>query len=59
MLDIPNKEVRIGLMKSLMPHYISRPTSETNTMVAYLSQDIQNGDMEDSRCMNKKLVMRN
>lgn len=46
LLDIPNKEVRIGLMKSLMPHYISKPTSETNTMVAYLSQDIENGDMD-------------
>lgn len=45
-LDIPNKEVRIGLMKSLLPHYISRPTEESNAMVAYLSRDIKNGDMD-------------
>jgi len=41
-LDIPNKEVRIGLMKSLLPHYVSSPTEKTNTMVAY----IRNGDMD-------------
>ena len=45
-LDIPNKEVRIGLMKSLLPHYVSSPTEKTNTMVAYLSRDIRNGDMD-------------
>lgn len=45
-LDIPNKEVRIGLMKSLLPHYVSTPTEKTNTMVAYLSRDIRNGDMD-------------
>ena len=39
MLDIPNKEVRIGLMKSLLLHYVSSPTEKTNTMVAYLSRD--------------------
>ena len=46
MLDIPNKEVRIGLMKSLLLHYVSSPTEKTNTMVAYLSRDIRNGDMD-------------
>lgn len=45
-LDIPNKEVRIGLMKSLLPNYVASKTPETNTMVAYLSRDIRNGDMD-------------
>ncbi len=49
-LDIPNKEVRIGLMKSLLPHYVSSPTEKTNTMVAYLSCDIRNGDMDAALC---------
>ena len=26
LLDIPNKEIRIGLMKSLLPHYVGRHT---------------------------------
>lgn len=45
-LDIPNKEVRIGLMKSLLPHYVANKAPETATMVAYLSRDIRNGDMD-------------
>ena len=45
-LDIPNKEVRIRLMRSLLPHYVSTPTEKTNTMVAYLSRDIRTGDMD-------------
>ena len=35
-LNIPNKEVRIGLMKSLLPHYVGSKAPETTTMVAYL-----------------------
>ena len=45
-LNIPNKEVRIGLMKSLLPHYVGNKAPETTTMVAYLSRDIRNGDMD-------------
>lgn len=37
-LDIPNKEVRIGLMKSLLPQYVANKMPETTTMVAYLSR---------------------
>lgn len=47
-LDIPNKEVRIGLMKSLLPHYVSTPPEKTNTMVAFLSRDIRIGDMDSA-----------
>jgi len=45
-LDIPNKEVRLGLMKSLLPNYVASKTRETTTMVAYLSRDIRNDDMD-------------
>ena len=44
-LDIPNKEVRLGLMESLLPYYVNNKT-EATTMVAYLFYDIQNGDMD-------------
>lgn len=44
-LDIPNKEVRIGLMKSLLPNYVEN-TVEATTMVAFLSRDIRNGDID-------------
>lgn len=45
-LDIPNKEVRLGLMESLLPYYVNNKTAEATTMVAYLFYDIQNGDMD-------------
>lgn len=45
-LDIPNKEVRLGLMESLLPDYVASKTPEATTMVAYLSRDIRNGDMD-------------
>ena len=35
-LDIPNKEVRLGLMESLLPYYVNNKTHEATTMVAYL-----------------------
>ena len=47
-MDIPNKEVRLGLMKSLLPNYVASKTRETNTMVAYLSRDIRNDDMDSA-----------
>lgn len=45
-LDIPNKEVRLGLMESLLPYYVNNKTPEATTMVAYLFYDIKNGDMD-------------
>ena len=45
-LDIPNKEVRLGLMESLLPYYVNNKTPEATTMVAYLFYDTQNGDMD-------------
>ena len=45
-LDIPNKEVRLGLMEGLLPYYVNNKTPEATTMVAYLFYDIQNGDMD-------------
>ncbi len=46
MLDIPNKEVRIGLMRSLLFHYVTTNTREATNMVAFISRDIRNGDMD-------------
>ena len=35
-------------MRSLLPYYVSTPTEKTNTMVAYLSRDIRNDDMDSA-----------
>ncbi|MFS2810060.1 ATP-binding protein [Parabacteroides distasonis] len=44
-LDIPNKEVRIGLMRSLLPNYVRRP-AELNTLIAEMAEKIYEDDME-------------
>lgn len=44
-LDIPNREVRIGLMRSLLPNYVQRP-AELNTLIAEMAEKIYNDDME-------------
>ncbi len=53
LLDIPNKEVRIGLMRSLVPSYVSTDTlTATNTIVDMaeaLYEDDMNGALEQLR----------
>lgn len=44
-LDIPNREVRIGLMRSLLPNYVRCP-AELNTLVAEMAEKIYEDDME-------------
>ena len=45
-LDIPNNEVRLGLMKSLLPEYVDRATGAGYVAVAFVSRDLRNGDMD-------------
>ena len=47
-LDIPNKEVRIGLMESLLPHYLHEQTSDGLTTVAFLYEAIAEERMDDA-----------
>ena len=45
-LDIPNAEVRIGLMRSLIPYYVTHDTQTTNTTVVNLARALVRGDMD-------------
>lgn len=47
-LDIPNKEVRMGLMKSLLPEYLHRHTTDGLTTVALLFEAIYEERMDDA-----------
>ncbi|WP_165157886.1 ATP-binding protein, partial [Parabacteroides sp. ZJ-118] len=47
-LDIPNKEVRIGLMKSLLPNYLRQYTADGLTTVALLFEAIAGERMDDA-----------
>ena len=45
-LDIPNKEVRIGLMRSLLPYYVTPDTLTATTTIVNLTRALVKGDME-------------
>ena len=45
-LGIPNKEVRTGLMRSLIPSYITNDTLSTTTMVVHLARALARDDMD-------------
>ena len=49
-LGLPNREVRVGLMRSLLPSYVMPDTLKTTTMIANLSRDIIRGEMEAALC---------
>ena len=46
LLDLPNNEIRIGLMESLLPNYIQRDTYKGNTTVAEMYLALYNDDLE-------------
>ncbi len=47
-LDMPNKEVRLGLMKSLLPGYLHRRTTDGLTTVALLYEAIHEERLDDA-----------
>ena len=47
-LGLPNKEVRIGLFRSLLPHYLATSTAMGNTAIAKMSVMIKRGQIDDA-----------
>lgn len=45
-LGIPNREVRIGLMKSLVPYYLTPNTFETSSALIRMTESLYKDDME-------------
>ncbi len=45
-LDIPNKEVRIGLMRSLVPYYVSGDTLATSGTIIDMAEALYDDDMD-------------
>ncbi len=49
LLDIPNKEVRVGLMQSLLPEYVTpEKNSEANSTIGKLHRHLKNGEIDDA-----------
>ena len=56
-LDIPNKEVRIGLMESLLPNYLyGTPPSAATSTVAYLFDAMDRNDMDGAMSLLQKYL---
>ncbi|MDO4160535.1 MAG: AAA family ATPase [Prevotellaceae bacterium] len=47
-LDIPNKEVRIGLMYSLIPYYVSRDTLTTTNTVVNMARALYRNNIDET-----------
>ena len=54
-LDLPNKEVRIGLMRSLVGNYVNRPVT-VKTMVAEMYEHIYVGDMDGALSLMRTVL---
>ncbi len=45
-LDLPNREIRVGLFDSLLPGYLNRKTDEGRVAIARMSVLLKNGDID-------------
>ena len=45
-LDIPNREIRVGLYESLLPQYLDRTTDQGNVTIALMSKKIREDDID-------------
>ena len=50
-LDIPNKEIRVGLFRALLPHYLTDKSVKANTTIAKMSVLVKKGDMNAAFCL--------
>ena len=47
-LALPNKEVKIGMYRSLLPHYLPQNSALGNTTIAKMSVMVKKGDLEEA-----------
>ena len=50
-LNIPNKEIRVGLFRALLPHYLTDKSAKANTAIAKMSVLVKKGDMDAAFCL--------
>ena len=47
-LALPNREVKVGMFGSLLPHYLERNTAKGNTAIARMSVLLKRGKMDEA-----------
>lgn len=55
-LDIPNHEVELGLMRSLIPYYITPDTLVTNNTIVYMGRALNNNDINGMLELLQKFI---
>lgn len=55
-LALPNKEIHIGLFRSLLPHYLNRMSVKGNTTIAKMSKLINQGKMDEALLLLKTFL---
>ena len=55
-LGMPNKEIRVGLFRSLIPHYLGRFSQKGNTTIAKMSALINRDDMDGALALLKTFL---
>ena len=55
-LALPNKEIHIGLFRSLLPHYLNRMSVMGNTTIAKMSKLINQGKMDEALLLLKTFL---
>lgn len=45
-LDVPNKEIKVGLLESLLPHYLQAYSVQGDVAIAKMSREINAGNMD-------------
>ena len=55
-LALPNKEIRVGLYRSLLPHYLASKTVAGNTTIAKMSVLIKRGLIDDALTLFKTFM---
>lgn len=55
-LDIPNREVEIGLMRSFIPNYVSPNTVTTNVTIANMARALRDRDMDKMLTLLKNFL---
>ena len=55
LLDLPNREVRIGLMRSLLPNYVRQP-AQINTLVGEMAERLYYDDMSGALTLMQQVL---
>lgn len=55
-LALPNKEIRVGLYRSLLPHYLASKTVMGNTTIAKMSKLINLGQLDEALLLFKTFL---